>query len=140
MKTTIGERLKECLAGPPKRTGKALAAACGVQPPSVSDWLNGETKTLEASNLLAAADFFGVRAKWLADGVGSKYEIGDTRGVYQIRHQQEKLTTELLELFSQLDADGKTEFMSYTRGFVAGRRPHPLGTALDVADKKSGVV
>ena len=140
MKTTLAERLKECLAGPPKRTGKALAAACGVQPPSVSDWLHGETKTLEASNLLAAADFFGVRAKWLADGVGSKYEMREPQAIYQIGPQPERLTIELLELFGQLDAVGKVEFMSYTRGFVAGRRPHSNGTASDLADKKTGVV
>ena len=140
MKTTLSERLKECLAGPPKRTGKALAEACGVKAPSVSDWLSGETKTIEASNLIAAAEFFGVRPKWLADGVGSKFETREPQAVYYIGPQQERLTVELLELFGQLDQDGKSEFLSYTRGFVAGRRPHPHGTTSDVADKKTGVV
>ena len=78
MKTTLAERIKESLQGPPKRTGKALAAACGVKPPSVSDWINGHTKTLEGSNLIAAAEFLGVRAKWLADGIGAKYDDDHT--------------------------------------------------------------
>lgn len=75
MKTTLAERIKEALSGPPKRTSKALAEACGIKPPSVADWLNGRTKNLEGSHLLAAAEFLGVRAKWLADGVGSKHDI-----------------------------------------------------------------
>jgi hypothetical protein len=89
---------------------------------------------------LAAADFFGVRAKWLADGVGSKYEVAQTQAVYYLTQQPEKVTNELLDLFRQLDQAGKAEFMGYARGFVAGRRPYPHGTTSDVADKKTGVV
>lgn len=70
MKTTLAERLKIAMKGPPKVTGKALAAACGVKPPSVSDWLTGKTKTIEGGNLLAAAHCLGVRPEWLANGTG----------------------------------------------------------------------
>lgn len=56
--------------GPPKVTGKALATACGVKPPSVSDWLSGKSKTMVGQNLIAAAEFLRVRPKWLAEGVG----------------------------------------------------------------------
>lgn len=72
MKSTLAERLKEAMAGPPKVSGVALAEACGVAPPSVSGWRTGDSKSLEGSNLLAAAKFLGVRPEWLADGIGPK--------------------------------------------------------------------
>lgn len=43
-----------------------MARHCGVKPPSVSAWLSGDTKTIEGSNLLKAAEFLGVRPKWLS--------------------------------------------------------------------------
>jgi phage repressor protein C with HTH and peptisase S24 domain len=70
MKTTLAERMRLALAGPPKKTQTALAAACGVKPPSVNGWVSGESKTIEGANLLKAAAFLGVSAKWLAEGVG----------------------------------------------------------------------
>lgn len=73
MLTTFAERLKDVMMGPPKITNRALAAACGVSQPSVSEWRTGETKSIEGRNLLAAAEFLGVRPKWLAEGVGPKY-------------------------------------------------------------------
>ena len=70
MKTTLAERVALALTGPPKKSQRALAEACGIKPPSVSDWLTGKTKSLEGTNLLKAATFLGVSAKWLADGIG----------------------------------------------------------------------
>lgn len=73
MQTTLAERLKSAMAGPPKITGLALAKACGVSQPSVSDWLNGSTKSIDGVNLIAAAEFLKVTPKWLATGLGLKY-------------------------------------------------------------------
>lgn len=73
MKTTLSERLREAMAGPPKVSGVQLAEACGVAPPSVSAWRTGDSKSLSGSNLLAAAKKLGVRPEWLADGVGPKH-------------------------------------------------------------------
>lgn len=70
MKSTLAERVKEALDGPPKKTQKALADACGVRAPSVNDWLSGKSKTIEGVNLLRAAQFLGVTPRWLAEGVG----------------------------------------------------------------------
>lgn len=70
MATTLAERVKLALAGPPRRSQKALAEACGIKPPSVNGWTSGDTKTIEGSNLLRAAAFLGVNAKWLSDGIG----------------------------------------------------------------------
>lgn len=68
--TTLSERLKKAMAGPPEVTPADLARACGVKQPSVSDWLSGRTKKLEAANCLAAAEFLDVRYWWLASGKG----------------------------------------------------------------------
>ena len=58
------------MKGPPEVTGAELARACGVKPASVSNWLSGDSKTMEASNLLAAARRCNVGPDWLATGVG----------------------------------------------------------------------
>lgn len=47
-----------------------LANAAGVKTPSVSDWLNGTTKTLKSATASRAAQFLGVSVLWLAEGVG----------------------------------------------------------------------
>lgn len=73
MKSTLAERLVEAMSGPPRVSGVDLAGACGVKPPSVSGWRKGGSKSIEGSNLLAAAKRLGVRPEWLADGVGAKY-------------------------------------------------------------------
>ena len=47
-----------------------LAAAAKVKPPSVSDWINGKTKTLKGASGARAAKFLGVNVLWLTEGVG----------------------------------------------------------------------
>lgn len=49
-----------------------LARECGVSPSSVSQWENGETKTLEGENLVRAAAALHVDALWLATGRGEQ--------------------------------------------------------------------
>jgi len=60
------------MRGPPPVSAADLARACKVKPPSVSDWLSGKSKSMEASNLLTAAKLCKVSANWLCFGVGSK--------------------------------------------------------------------
>jgi predicted transcriptional regulator len=50
------------------RSKSAIAAACHVSPPSVSQWLSGVTTSLKPENLFALADATGVCARWLAVG------------------------------------------------------------------------
>ena len=69
--STLQERLRQVLAGPPKISQAALARACGIKPPSVNDWISGKTKTIEGQNLLLAADFLKVTPMWLATGKGA---------------------------------------------------------------------
>ncbi len=67
---SLADRLSKALQQKKGLTQAGLARACGVKPPSVSDWINGKTKTIEAANLINAAEYLGVRAKWLATGKG----------------------------------------------------------------------
>lgn len=80
---TLSERLKIALKGPPEVTQKALADACGIQPPSVSEWLSGRTKNIEGANLLAAAKFLRVSPDWLATGKGEMRPSDPTKLVTQ---------------------------------------------------------
>ncbi|MNJ33331.1 putative HTH-type transcriptional regulator [compost metagenome] len=68
--STLQERLRQILDGPPKISQAALARACGIKPPSVHDWISGKTKSIEGQNLLLAAEFLRVTPKWLATGRG----------------------------------------------------------------------
>lgn len=73
---TLAERLKLAMAGPPKVRAADLARACGVTPPSVSDWLSGKTKTIEGENLMNAAKALNVHPWWLASGRGDMRPAG----------------------------------------------------------------
>lgn len=56
----------------------AIAAACRISKPSVSDWFSGKTASIEGANLINAANYLKVRPEWLAQGVG-RMELGDLR-------------------------------------------------------------
>lgn len=68
--TSLADRLRLAMEGPPRISQAAIARACGIKAPSVTDWLNGRTKRLEGSNLLATARILGVNPEWLANGEG----------------------------------------------------------------------
>lgn len=70
---TLRERLALALAKKRGGSQAGLARACQVKGPSVSGWFSGETKTLKASSLLAAARYLGVSATWLESGLGPMY-------------------------------------------------------------------
>lgn len=68
--STFPERLTLAMAGPPRIKQVEVAAACGIKPPSVSDWLSGRSVNIEGKNLLAAAKLLNVRPEWLSKGIG----------------------------------------------------------------------
>lgn len=74
---SLKDRLAAAMEGPPKVSQAALARACGVKPPSVSDWMSGRTQNLEGLNLIRAAEKLGVGAEWLATGVGPMHGFKD---------------------------------------------------------------
>ena len=141
MNTTLKERVRAAMAGPPVVRGKDLASHCGCTAASVSDWRSGKSKSIEGQNLVRAADYLKVRAKWLAEGIGpmrdgqavDKPQVNEPRVQYLPPAKQDRMTTELLELFGRLDKTGKVECLGYVRGFVMGRSPHAHGPASAVA-------
>jgi transcriptional regulator with XRE-family HTH domain len=145
MSNTLADRLKIAMEGPPRVTGRALANACGIKAPSVSDWIKGKSKTMTGPNLLAAAEFLRVRPKWLAEGLGpmrddahalaSPTQAAQPSVTYLPEMKADALTQELLDLFAQLDTASKREWLANLRGFVAGRGPHPHGAAPAMAGK-----
>lgn len=52
-----------------------LANIAGVKPPSVSDWLNGKTKTLKSGPALRVAKHFGINQQWLTEGIGQMRDL-----------------------------------------------------------------
>jgi len=68
--TTLKERLTLAMQGPPEITAAELARACGVKPPSVSDWLTGKTLTLRGTSLAKASKKLNVTPIWLSTGEG----------------------------------------------------------------------
>jgi transcriptional regulator with XRE-family HTH domain len=45
-----------------------IAKVCKVSNPSVTDWMNGETKKIDAAYLLAACKFLKVSPFWVMNG------------------------------------------------------------------------
>ncbi len=76
MPLDFSDRLRLAMQGPPKVSSVDLAKACRVRPPAVSAWLRGGVRAIKAPHLIAAAEFLGVRAKWLAMGVGPMKPAG----------------------------------------------------------------
>ena len=105
---TLAERIKIALKGPPKVTQKALADACGVQPPSVSEWLSGRTKNMEGANLLAAAKFLRINPDWLATGKG---EMRSSDPIKLVTQDDVDLA-EIAAIYKRLDPDNKARVKS----------------------------
>lgn len=66
--TTLAKRLQRAMKEKPEITQVAIARACGIKPPSVSDWLSGKTKQIKGASLMAAARILEVNPEWLATG------------------------------------------------------------------------
>ena len=81
MPNELKDRLAQALAQSGK-TKIELARYCGVSHPSVTNWFNGRTKELAASNAMKAAAFLGVNAEWLTTGRGEMLDNGIT-AIYQ---------------------------------------------------------
>lgn len=71
MAETFAERLAEAMQGAGINAA-SLAAAVGVSPSAVSQWLSASTKNMRPEHLFAAADVLGVEARWLATGRGPR--------------------------------------------------------------------
>lgn len=99
---TLAERLRHAMqsATPKKVKGVDLAAAVGVKPPSVSDWLSGKSKTMEGENLLKASKYLNVNPTWLASGVGEMR-------LKSVTTAEDPSLAELLQKIQMLRAEGR---------------------------------
>ena len=99
---TLSQRIRFLMdSTTPKTKSVELARACGIKPPSVADWLNGNTKKLEGNNLLQLASFFKCNQIWLATGKGSPFiEKEITTSVKTAKKETDDV------LISQFDAAG----------------------------------
>lgn len=122
-----------------------LAKACGVKAPTSFNWASGKTKNIKGEPLLRAAKTLQVSPEWLATGRGIKFLEGPNqlsnpldRVSFLPDLQLDRMTLELIELFGQLDAESKREYLMHLQGFVAGRRPLEIGRNPAMAGKKAG--
>lgn len=130
MDSTLQERMQQCI----KATGlknEQIASACGVSAPTSFNWASGKTKKIKAEPLLKAAKLFGVTPEWLATGKQPKYpndglepSVQCAIAPYQTGPALDKMTTELVTLFNQLDKTSKHEYLGLLRGFILGRNLH----------------
>lgn len=63
-----------------KASGKSkseIAKLCDVAPSAVTQWINGESKTLKAESVFALAKATGYRAEWLTFGIGPERDDGE---------------------------------------------------------------
>lgn len=63
------QRIAKAIAESGRKKGE-IAAACSVAPSSVTQWINGDSKSLKPENLFALAKATGFNAAWLAIGEG----------------------------------------------------------------------
>lgn len=66
--SSLADRLKFALQSTPGATQAGLARACGISPAAVSGWFSGKTKSISASNLIGAANYFKIEPDWLVRG------------------------------------------------------------------------
>lgn len=71
MSSLLRERIAEAMRRHPGLSQADVARACGVKTPSVTDWLNGKTKSLKPEPARRGAVLFGCDQNWLATGTGT---------------------------------------------------------------------
>jgi transposase-like protein len=71
---TLAQRVKEAVEAA-KENGHSvakIAAACGISPQAVYQWLKGDTKEIDGSNVVELAELSGYHAIWIMKGKGKR--------------------------------------------------------------------
>jgi transcriptional regulator with XRE-family HTH domain len=152
--STLKERIALCMSRRPDLSQADIARLCDVSRPSVSDWLNGKTKSLKPDAARLAAELFGCDQNWIGQGIGApgwtdlpshprreaQVLILDERTVSQAKLTWDSVlsTPTLPKLFSVSMPDGSLE-PNLPRGTVidfesTSDRPLP-GTCVLVEDE-----
>lgn len=106
--SSLKDRLKESLAKAGLSQAE-LARATKSSRASITDWLNGNTKTIEATRLLAAASRLGVDPEWLATGKRSAAGVRPQQ-TYTITVHNGR-TEKLLAIWDQLPEESQDDFL-----------------------------
>lgn len=96
----------------------ALGDACGVSRNAVSMWESGETKSLDASYLFAAARTLGINPEWLATGNGEKILVAGEKqphGTFLITSINER-HKKLIETFDRLSPKSQLALLNFLAG------------------------
>jgi transcriptional regulator with XRE-family HTH domain len=122
--SVFGDRVRKALAADSKLSSAGLARACGIKPPSVSNWLTGKNKSARGQTLIRAADYLGVRAEWLATGRPPMRESDVTN--FDREHAQPAAASQP----AGLDVATLTSVIETVESAVAVARIRPLPPAL----------
>jgi transcriptional regulator with XRE-family HTH domain len=143
MKST-GERIRQARESR-GWSAQVLATKVGYKTQSGISNLENRATGTGGNKIGAIAAMLNVPTDWLINGPDSddvpfNEVIHDRLSIKPmvvdyISQRDDSLQRELLELFSQLDDQGKRDWLNDLRGFVRGRRPHPHGSASAVAGK-----
>lgn len=85
-----------------------LARACDVSSPSVTDWFNGETKSIQASKLILACKFLEVSPFWVMLGDESNHEFSQMPPATTFNAAE---MIRLITLFAQMSDDGREKIL-----------------------------
>lgn len=77
----LHDRIKEIIDGSPYKPAE-IARRLGVSRASVSLWMSGGTKKVDADNLMALSDLLGVSLRWLQTGKGERYNVKENNVAY----------------------------------------------------------
>ena len=140
MISTLPERLRDAMKGPPKVTAVAIARHCAIAPPSVHGWLSGKSKTIEGANLVRTAELLRVNPKWLAEGVGPKWVSTDAAAVvaqehpapYFVRDRDPNIAA-AVDILRAMPAQDRRGAVAVLRTYAQNLGPPIAGQALHVA-------
>ncbi|MDD0814265.1 hypothetical protein PSQ39_06445 [Curvibacter sp. HBC28] len=125
---TYKDRLAEAMRDAGVKT-QALADALGISYQACRKVLIGDTNSFTAANNSRAADFLGVSASWLADGMGEK-NAGQPRSLALVRSDASEVPVQqgaaqtaqfLRQAFKAASPDLRTLLLSTLN--VAGNSP-----------------
>lgn len=149
---TVGERIRQAREAK-GWSGEKLAHKVGYKTQSGISNLEARATGSGGNKIGAIAQALSVSLDWLMNGPDADnvpflppelpqhidVEYATTTkesesGLYRLPEaRQDRVTEDLLRLWSQLDAEGKAHALSLLQGFVAGRRPHADGNASAMA-------
>lgn len=110
VKMTLHNRIKEAIDESPYKPAE-IARRLDISRASVSLWMNGGTKKVDADNLIALCDLLGINIKWMQSGEGEKHattnnSVNEDRGGYRFQGiiEDQESTHQQIPLISWVQA------------------------------------